>query len=314
MFLTLSLHNIHSNQQLRGFVVFAFFLILILPVCLAHDAARAGEEKALPLPTRIVSLGPFITENIYLLGADEMLVGNTIYCKRPEMAQFKEKVGSVQELSIEKILSLKPDLVLASNLASPLQTGKLKNLGLRVENIREMASFEDICTEFLRLGHLLGRTQQANEIVEQARSRVAAVGQAVSGLPRKKVFLQVGANPLFASVDKSFTNDFIRLAGGENIVAGQRSGSVKVEQVIVLNPDVIVVAVMGTEHGTGADEQKKWCNFQQIHAVQQNRVHVMDPNLICSPSPRTFAETLEKMALLIHPDLVLTPDSVSSIQ
>lgn len=303
MLLPPSFIKLHSRQLLPCFGVLIFFLLLLA----STSSYAAGEEKTSSVPARIVSLGPLITENIYLLGASEMLVGNTTYCNRPESAQFKEKVGSVQELGIEKILSLKPDLILASNLASPLQIGKLKSLGLRVENIKEMASFEDICTEFLRLGHLLGRVEQASEIVVLARSRVAAVESAVAGLPKKKVFLQVGAHPLFASVDKSFTNDFIRLAGGENIVAGQRSGSVKVEQVVVLNPDVIVVAVMGTEHGTGADEQKKWRTFQQINAVQQDRVHVMDPNLVCSPSPLTFAETLEKMALLIHPDLVLAP-------
>ena len=280
-------------------LVFLLLLGLFLPMpVLAQGSAAA-------VPTRIVSLGPLLTENIFLLGAGERLVGNTIYCQRPEAARSKEKVGSVQELSIEKIVSLKPDLILASNLSPRQQMAQLRELGLRVEAFGQPASFADICTHLRRLGGLLGLQERAEAIIAQAQAQVTAVQQAVSPLPKQKVLLQVGASPLFSSVRTSFTNDFIELAGGSNIAGEQRSGAMKVEQVLALNPEVIVIAVMGSEHGIGAEEKKRWLQFATLDAVRDQRVHLLDPDAVCSPSPLTFASTLLIFARLIHPQAVI---------
>jgi len=284
-----------------------FSLLVLLVVAFVSMATNAAGATGNPAPAheRIVSLGPLITENIFLLGAGDSLVGNTIYCQRPETARYKVKVGSVQELSIEKIVSLEPQLILANNLTPPQQVEKLRQLGYQVEIFRQPVSFVDICAHFLRLGRLLGREAQAEAIVEQARQKVEAVRRAVASLPRCKVFLQVGAHPLFSSVKSSFTNDFIELGGGINVAGEQRSGAMKAEQVIALNPDLIIIAVMGTEHGIGAGERQRWLEYAALEAVRTGRVHVMDPDLVCSPSPVTFAATLVTIARLIHPEAVL---------
>jgi iron complex transport system substrate-binding protein len=256
-----------------------------------------------PFPARLVSLSPLLTENIFVLGAGDRLVGNTVYCQRPTAAQDKEKIGSVQELSIEKIVSLKPDLILASNLTSRQQIDKLRTIGLRVETFGQPASFADICAHFRRLGVMLGLEAQAESIIAQAQAKVEAVRDAVAQLPRRKVFLQVGANPLFSSVNTSFTHDFIELGGGINIAGEQRLGAMKTEQVIALNPEVILIAVMGSEDGIGAEEKNRWLRFPTINAAQNGQVYLLDPDLVCSPSPLTFAETLLTVARLIHPEV-----------
>ncbi len=281
--------------------------MLLALIAGGQPSARAAEaEGALrPSQARIVSLGPLITENIFLLGAGDSLVGDTIYCQRPEAARTKEKVGSVQELSIEKIVSLRPDLILASNLTPPQQVAKLRQLGFRVEAFRQPSSFEGIGEHFLRLGQMLGLRDRAEAIVGEARRKVEAVQQAVAPLPRRKVFLQVGAHPLFSSIKSSFTNDFIELGGGVNIAGDQVSGAMKTEQVLALNPDLIIIAVMGSEHGVGAEEKKHWLSFAALEASRSSRVHVMDPDLVCSPSPATFADTLVAVARLIHPEAPL---------
>ena len=212
-----------------------------------------------------------------------------------------KKSDRLQELSIEKIVSLRPDLVLSINLNPPQQVGQLRNLGLQVETFRQPASFTDICLQFQRLGDLLGLEQQAEAIIARAQAKVNAVQAAVGPLPKAKVFLQVGASPLFSSVKNSFTHDFIDLAGGINIAGEQRSGTMKVEQVIALNPQVIIIAVMGSEGGIGADQKKHWLGFPTLDAVRDQRVYLLDPDLVCSPSPLTFADTLVTFARLIHP-------------
>lgn len=279
-------------------------LLTGLTIALSPGTGTAVDFDDSPPYRRIISLGPLITENIFLLGAGDDLVGNTFYCQRPQAALNKEKVGSVMELSIEKIVSLRPDLILASNLTPPQQVAKLEHLGFQVETFRQPSSFTEICAQFLRLGRLLELEEQAEAIVDQAVLKVQNIQHAVAGLPRQKVFLQVGAHPLFSSVRSSFTHDFIELAGGENIAGDQSSGAIKTEKVIALDPDVIIVAVMGNEHGVGAEQKQAWATYTSIKAARNGRVHVMDPDLVCSPSPTTFADTLVTIAALIHPRLV----------
>lgn len=282
----------------------AWLLLVVFFVLAAGGTADAQPRQVYE---RIVSLSPLLTENMYLLGMGDSLAGNTVYCNRPAEARDKVKVGSMQELSIEKIVALRPQLILASNLTPPPQIEKLQRLGYQVETFRQPASFADICAHFLRLGQVLGKNEQAETLVSQAREKVAAVRQAVATQPRPKVFFQVGAHPLFSSVKSSFTNDYIELAGGINIAGELRSGAMKMEQVMALDPDLIIIAVMGTEHGVGAREKLHWLEYPAIGAVRSGRVHVLDPDLVCSPSPLTFADTLVAIARLIHPQAVIAP-------
>ena len=254
-------------------------------------------------PQRIVSLGPLNTENLYLLGAEERLVANTRYCVRPEAARKIEKIGSVMQISVEKILSLHPDLVLATGLTRPEQIKKLKGFGIKVVRFNQPKNFEEICELLLRLGRLLGLENRAAEIVAQVRADVAALQQQIAGLPKPKVFLQIGSEPLFAAAEGSFTNDFILLAGGINIVGQQAGGSTQYEKVVAENPDIILIAMMGSESGAAAKEKLNWQRFTVINAAAQNRIYMINPDLVCSPSPVTFAETLGLIAGLIHSEL-----------
>jgi iron complex transport system substrate-binding protein len=277
-----------------------FFVISGLSLMMYCFSARAEGY-----PRRIVSLGPLNTENLYLLGAEDRLVGNTSYCVRPESAKEIEKIGSVMQVSVEKIISLHPDLVLATGLTQPRQIKKLENIGIRVVRFNQPVSFIEICELFLHLGHLLGLEDRAQQIVVQARSVVESLQKNISGLPRTKVFLQVGSQPLFSSVKSSFTHDYIVLAGGINIAGDQTTGNISYEKVIAENPDVIIIAMMGSETGVAAKEKQNWQRFTVINAVRNERIHIVNPDLVCSPSPTTFAETLGLIVGLIHPESTL---------
>jgi len=274
----------------------AVFITLLL-VLYCYNA------QAKEYPERIVSLGPINTENVFLLGAGDRLVANTHYCVRPEAAKTIEKIGSVMQISIEKIIGLQPDLVLATGLTQMRQLKQLESVGIKVVQFKQPASFADICTQFLQLGQLLGLEQAANEIINKTKNKVVILQKKVSLLLKQKVFLQVGLQPMFSSVASSFTNDFIVLAGGSNIASKQKNGIINNEKVIAANPDVIIIAIMGSESGIAAKEKERWMQIPVINAVQNNRVHVISPDIACSPSPATFAETLAIMADMIHPEL-----------
>jgi iron complex transport system substrate-binding protein len=278
-----------------NYLILNLFLFCFLG--LNSHGVQAGEVR------RIVSLGPANTENVFLLGAGDRLVGNTRYCVRPPAALGKAKIGSVMQVSVEKIISLQPDLVLATAFTKPAQVNQLQQAGIRVVRLKRPVSFAEICSQFIELGIVLGLEDQARNIVLQAQQEVARIQENVAHFPPQKVFLQIGTTPLFGSTPESFTHDFIVLAGGVNILADQGRGTTNVEKVIAANPDVIIIAIMGSESGIAAGEQQKWLQIPVLKATRTKRIQVINPNLVCSPSPATFAHTLGVIAALVHPGI-----------
>lgn len=285
----------------------AFSIVLLLMFFsltgAAYVFAETPEQKN--YPQRIVSLGPINTENVFLLGAGERLVGNTHYCVRPIAARSKEKVGSVLEFSFEKVVRLRPDIILATGLTPKNYLKKLRDIGLTVEVFEQPRSLSESCSHLLRLGKLLGLETKAATIVEQVKREVEAISNVVSQLPPQKVFLQIGSQPLYGAVDDSFTHDFIELINGINVIGDQSRGRTNYEKVIVKNPDVILIAIMGSETGIAGQEKRKWQQYSVIQAVRQERVHIVDPDLVCSPSPVTFVQALHLIAGLVYPQATL---------
>ncbi len=281
----------------RLYLLFILIIIATTSGAVAQDTGTTAQ--------RIVSLGPINTENVYLLNAQDRLIANTIYCVNPPEAKEKDKIGTLLQANIEKIVSLKPDLVLATSLTRPRQVAKLKRLGINVVQFTQPANFDEISEQFIKLGQLIGREERAQRIVDKARRAIDTIRQKTAGRSKKKVFLQVGTRPLFSSVEDSFTNEFITLGGGKNIAKGSLQGVYSREKVIAQNPDLIIIAIMGTEGIAGEKEQQKWMRYPSISAVKNNNIHIVDPNLVCSPTPLTFVEALRTITSLIHPEVVL---------
>ena len=280
--------------------LYLFFILIIIGTTSGAVAQDTGTTAQ-----RIVSLGPINTENVYLLNAQDRLIANTIYCVNPPEAKEKDKIGTLLQANIEKIVSLKPDLVLATSLTRPRQVAKLKRLGINVVQFTQPANFDEISEQFIKLGQLIGREERARHIVHEARRAIETIRQKTAGRSKKKVFLQVGTRPLFSSVEDSFTNEFITLGGGKNIAKGSLQGVYSREKVIAQNPDLIIIAIMGTEGVAGEKEQQKWMRYPSISAVKNNNIHIVDPNLVCSPTPLTFVDALRTITSLIHPEIII---------
>ncbi|MCJ7686634.1 MAG: ABC transporter substrate-binding protein [Desulfobacteraceae bacterium] len=278
------------------------FLTLTVPCGLLADDHYRGEKTA-PAPERIISLGQTITERIYLLGADRNLIADTVYCVQPEDAKYKEKVGTLLQANLEKIVALKPDLVIASNLARPKQLRKLKDLGIRVVQFSYPKNFSEMCRQFLDLGELLGKEEKAKEIIDNTKKEVAAIRMKTRNLPKKRVFIQLGIKPLHAVTRESFLNDYIEFAGGENIALNEGRGAYSREKVLRENPEVIIISTMGSSEGeTGKKEKESWMKYGSIAAVKNQNIYIVNPDKICSPTPITFVEALTEIAEMIHPD------------
>ncbi len=272
-------------------LLYSIFLLIILSSPAYPESLEKGVESKTSFK-RIISLGPSITEQLYLLAAEDKLVGCTIYCKRPKEAESKEKVGTAIEVNLEKIVTLKPDLVLATSLTSPKVIEKLKALEIKVVSFRTPKSFDEICRQFLNLGELVGEKRKAEKIIEGVKKKVYEIKEKVKVFSKPKVLVQVGTKPLWVATKDSFINDFIEFAGGENIgPAG--SGIYSRERVLKQNPDVIIITTMGI---VGENEKKLWQRYRTINAVKNNRIYIIDSYKLCSPTPVSFIQTLEELA------------------
>lgn len=252
-------------------------------------------------PQRVVSLSPIITETIYLLGAQDRLIANTSYCSVPEAAQHKEKIGSVIQMNVEKIVALKPDLVIASPLSREKQLKILEKLSIPVMRAKNPITFDQMCEMTLGLGETLGRADQARQVVNQARQAAGAILARTAVLDKPFVFLQIGIKPLHSANKEMFINEYIRFAGGINIAENEGTGVYSREKVLAMDPDIILVATMGSSKKAAVLEREKWLAHKGLKAVQQRRVHVLDAEAVCSPTPVTFVQGLEKILPLIHP-------------
>jgi len=277
--------------------------VLLPPVQAAKiNQAEPGDLNP-PIPQRVVSLSPIITETLYLVGAEDQLIANTSYCNVPAAAQAKEKIGTVLQMNVEKIVALKPDLVVASALSREKQLKILEKLSIPVMRASNPKTFEQMCQMTLELGATLGRSDQAGKVVGQARAVARAILSRTASLDKPSVFLQIGIKPLHSANKDMFISEYIRYAGGVNITEHEGTGVYSREMVLAMDPDVILVATMGTSKKAAVLEREKWLAHRTMTAVRHNRVHVLDPEMICSPTPTTFVQGLEMILPLLHPEL-----------
>jgi iron complex transport system substrate-binding protein len=281
------------------FGIFVIFNLLFLVSTVTASAGEKDIENHLQkVPRKIVSLSPAITEALYLLGLEKNVTAVTVYCRKPPMAQKKEKIGSIIAPDLEKIVSLRPDLVLAMSLTGPKEIQKLRNLGLDVVALQIPRNFSELCDVFLELGKVTGTSNEARRLVNESKRRVSAIVNSVGSMPKQKTLIQIGSKPLFVATKNFFLNDYVEFAGGVNIFRDAGSGAISTEEAVKKNPDVIIIATMGI---TGEDEQRQWKRFPAMKAVENKRIHVVDADKLCSPTPLSFAEYLVEIVNILHP-------------
>lgn len=279
--------------------VVRFFLALMVLL-----AASRGDAAT---PKRVVSLAPSLTEMVYALGAGPTLMGVTTVCNYPEAARRLPKVGGMEDggVDLERVLSLKPDLVIAIGLFQGSTVEALRRLGLRVEVVPSQ-SVEDVFVAANRLGTLLGREAAAKRLTADMGRRIDRVRKATAALPkarRPRVFYQVWDQPLMTATRDTLIGRLIELGGGVNVF-GDLSGryvQVSPEAVLKRDPQVILAP---TTHSSRVDPKNlaKRPGLAGVAAVRTGRVHVLDGDLVSRAGPRV-AEALELVARALHPEL-----------
>ena len=197
-------------------------------------------------PQRVVSLSPAVTEIIYALGAQELLVGRTDFCEYPAEAQDIPSIGGISNLNIESILALNPDLVISGSMVGKKVTDQMDAMGTPMVCVIEKPHFDALYDNIVAIGRLVGKEREADSLNALMRERVNALitsdtNRLTHSTP--KVYYVVGFGPSgnFTAGGNTFINDIIRMAGGRNIAEGVEGWSYSLEALMQEDPDYIIV-------------------------------------------------------------------------
>ena len=291
------------GDDLKWFLLLAFFLFLSPPsrATVFEDEIGRKVEVREP-PRRMISVAPSVTEILFALGLGEKIVGVSSFCNFPAEALKKEKVGGYITPSLEKIISLRPDLVFQT------ADGDLKAFvnhlaGLRIPvYITNPRSLSETLKAVLKIGEVTFSLPAAQALEESLRAKIMGVREKITGRPRLRVLHAMSVAPLISSGKGTFVHDLIVLAGGENIAADAKGKHplLSMEEVIARDPQVIILSSMLSNEPMTA-QKRWWERYREISAVRTGRIQVIQADLILRPSPR-IVDGLVEVARAIHPE------------
>jgi len=272
------------------------------PITVTDDS---GATVTLAQPAqKVVSLAPADTEIAYAIGGGSKMVGGTSYDDYPAEARSLPKVGDFASPSVEKIVALQPDLVLAAGGIQAGLRSKLEKLGMQVFVV-DPTTYDGVMADITRLGQLMGLEAPATKVVGDMTRAKATVQARVATLDRPATFIEVYSKPLMTAGGKTFIDDLVTLAGGSNIgtQAGDGFPNFSSEVLVKDNP-AVYVAMAGAQSSPGAIAERP--GYSGLAAVKDGKVFVLDDDLIARPGPR-LAQGLEQLAAMIHPEASPAP-------
>jgi iron complex transport system substrate-binding protein len=276
----------------------------------AAGAACAALAAALALsaaPQRIVSLVPATTEMLFAIGAGERVAGVGSFDAFPPDVARLPRVGALLDPDLERILSLRPDLVVLYASQTDLQE-QLERAGIPTFAYRH-GGLTHVMATIRELGRRTDDAAGAERVAADLERRIDAIRRRVAGRPKRRTMLVFGREPgalrnVYVSGGVGFLHDMLEAAGGENVFADVRRESVQVtsEQMLARSADVILELRYG--EATGADpasDREAWQRLSSLPAVRDGRVHLLAGSDLVIPGPRVAAAT-ERFARTLHPD------------
>ncbi|MBB6481892.1 ABC transporter substrate-binding protein [Spirochaeta isovalerica] len=286
-----------------------WFILLMTTTLWAGGSREKTTEAETPVqsyPQRIISLSPSTTETLFAIGAGDQVVGVTSYCNYPAEAATREIIGgfSPKTISIETIISLNPDLVIAGVSAHQPIADTLKEAGIPVLSI-EPKSVDDVRSVIEELGMITGHEEQGKALSEEIEERIEAVQQKLSKLDgdRLRVFYEVWDAPLMTAGPESFTGQMISYAGGNNIFTDVEGDypQVSSEELVSRNPQAIIASeTHGDKLNSEALRERE--GWDAIDAYINDRIILLDGDIVSRPGPRMI-EAIEMMAEALYPEL-----------
>lgn len=278
-------------------------LILLLAACLlaaCHNPVTTPDENTtvsytddyqhtvqIPCaPKRIVSTSPAVTEIIFALGAQDLLVGRTDFCVFPPQAQDIVSIGGISNLNVEKIVSLQPDLVISGSMIPQKSSTQLEQMGVPIVCVIEKQSFDGLYENISKIGQLVGRTQQADSLNRRMKEQLGELSRQLdsntTGKPSVYYVVGFGSSGNFTAGGNSFINDIIDMAGGRNIASDVTGWSYSLEALMHADPDYIIIR---------REDSATFCRtlpYNRLSAVKKGQVIAIESGTIDLQVPRNL--------------------------
>lgn len=289
--------------RLRRFIVPCVLCV----ICVLCVSARPLTQTA---PRRIISLIPATTEMLFDIGASDRIVGVGTFDRfPPEVSRFP-RVGGLLDPNVERILALKPELVIAYETQSNL-ISQLTRAGVPMFRYRHQG-LPDIVQTMRSLGTRIGAVKEAEAAAGRIEARLADVRRRVEGRPRPRTLLVFGREPgslrrIEASGGYGFLHDLLELAGGNDVLSDFQRQSVEMstEMVLARAPEVIIELQYGDSPSRQQidAETRVWDALSSVPAVRQKQVHLLVGDEFVVPGPR-IVQAAERFARVLHPDVL----------
>ncbi len=277
---------------MKNICISILFIVLTVSCTTLSQKSKRKDKEGI----RIISLAPSITREVDELGMAGNIVGATSYC---DITRENREliIGDAINVNVEKVLILKPDIILTTTLTKKSTIVLFRENGIKVEVVGKLDSFIDICHQFENLGKTLGCYEKANLLVESAKSRIDSIRQTIpEEMKGRSIFIQIGTDPLFAVIPDTFMDDYIKFAGCKNLTKGFSKGTISRETILNRNPDVIMIATMGV---VAKQEKIEWESFDDLNAAKNGKVFIIDANKACVPTVRNFEKAFEEIVHLL---------------
>jgi iron complex transport system substrate-binding protein len=285
------------------------------PASAGHAARRAearrSSDTASPYhtqrPQRIVSLVPAVTEMLFAIGAGDQVIGISSYDRYPPEALARTRVGALVDPDVERILTLRPDLVIVYGTQTDLMA-RLSRAAIPMFAY-EHAGLADVTTTIDRLGNRVGRATEARRVVAGIEGDIADVRRRVAGRPRPRTAIIFDREPgslrgMFASAGRGFLHDMLEVAGGVDVFADVDRQSLQVStEVLLARAPEVIIELQPAGNWTPdrlARERSLWNSLAGLPAVRANRVHILVDEALPVPGPRV-ARGIRLLADTLHP-------------
>ena len=250
---------------------------------------------------RIISLAPSNTEILYALNAQENLVACTRYCDFPEEAKKKPKIGGWLDINDELVKKFEPDLILTSTFVQNKITKKYQKNKMNIVALMR-TTFKGVFDSIIKIGKLIGKNNEALELIKTMENKIKNIQNKIKTIKNKpRVYIEEWHKP--PTISGNWVPSLVKLAGGDYslIKAGVHSKEVTTQQIQKYDPEIIIISICGMNDKVPKEWITKREGWQNLSAVQDNKVFVFDDSWLNRPGPR-LTIGLEKLANAIHPE------------
>jgi vitamin B12 transport system substrate-binding protein len=269
-----------NEKTLKSCICFLSLFILIPSLC------SAGEESS-PTLNRIIALSPHSVEMLFAIGAGDRIIATTKFANYPAQAESIPRVGGYNGIQIEKILTLKPDLIIAWMDGNKIEDiEKMERLGLNVYRSKTR-SLDNIPNELIKLGKMIGLTDSGRHAAEAFNARIVKIRLENKHKTPVKFFYQLWDEPLRAMAAGSWINTVMAACGGENVFNDPMLDypEVSIENVLIAAPEAFVIP---SHHGSYTASVDKWRKWPEIPAIANDQIYFIDGDLLHRFSTRVL--------------------------